>query len=129
MQLLDYEPHEQEPWWVTLIAVIAVFLIWGFFVLPKELEKKRKEDQAYADRKGISLEQLQQLRQDRRDRAIPNSTRKYVLARDGYKCQYCGSTSSLEIDHIFPFSRGGDHGEDNLQVLCRTCNGSKGASV
>lgn len=126
---LDYEMGEQEPWWVTVIAVILFFLIWGIFVLPRELEKKRKEDQAYADRKGISLEQLQQLRQYRRSRKIPNSTRKYVLARDGYRCKYCGSESNLEIDHIFPFSRGGDHGENNLQVLCRSCNSSKGANV
>ncbi len=41
---LDYEMGEQEPWWVTVIAVILFFLIWGIFVLPRELEKKRKEE-------------------------------------------------------------------------------------
>lgn len=121
--------QETEPWWVTLLAVIFFFIIYFLFILPAELERKRKEDQAYADRKGISLEQLYELRRYRRARQIPKSTRNYVLARDNYQCQYCGSEYNLEIDHIFPFSRGGGHEPENLQVLCKSCNGAKSDKV
>ena len=33
----------------------------------------------------------------------------------------------LSIDHIKPFSKGGDHSPDNLRVLCMRCNTSRGA--
>ena len=30
------------------------------------------------------------------------------------------------IDHVMPIQHGGDHSIDNLQVLCQSCNASKG---
>jgi HNH endonuclease len=53
--------------------------------------------------------------------------RPVVLARDEYKCQYCGATDDLTLDHIIPRSRGGDSSLANLRTACRTCNSSKGA--
>lgn len=46
--------------------------------------------------------------------------------RDGYECAKCGTTKDLEIDHIKPISFGGDNRKQNLQILCRGCNASKG---
>jgi 5-methylcytosine-specific restriction enzyme A len=63
-------------------------------------------------------------------RYISASIRVDVLNRDGYKCVFCGRSSqetSLEIDHIFPFSQGGSNKPDNLQTLCIDCNRGKGA--
>lgn len=37
----------------------------------------------------------------------------------------CDSTD-LTIDHVVPISRGGDHVIENLQLLCKSCNPSKG---
>ena len=37
-----------------------------------------------------------------------------------------GNDIELHIDHIIPYSLGGTNEEDNLQVLCRDCNISKG---
>ena len=34
-------------------------------------------------------------------------SRTMIYKRDGHKCQYCGSTKELTIDHIIPRSRGG----------------------
>lgn len=41
----------------------------------------------------------------------------------------CSEVHALDIDHAFPVSLGGKSTEDNLQVLCRDCNGKKGARV
>ena len=35
-----------------------------------------------------------------------------------YKCQYCGATRSLTIDHVIPRSKGGEDAWDNLVVAC-----------
>lgn len=53
---------------------------------------------------------------------LSNSIRERIKARDGEKCNYCGSVHNLEIDHITPISKGGNSTDDNLQVLCKTCN-------
>lgn len=64
----------------------------------------------------------------RRTRTIPLSIRVKVLARDKFKCVYCGKSPAmnagtlLHIDHIVPFSLGGTNTLDNLQTLCEECN-------
>lgn len=42
-----------------------------------------------------------------------------------FPCALCGSTDSIEIDHIVPIAKGGSHSIGNLQPLCRPCNRSK----
>ena len=121
--------EQQEPAWVTFLAVAFFFLIAFTLIIPRELKKMEEEDKKYAERKGMTLEQLYQYRDKRRARTIRGSVRKDVMMRDNYQCQYCGSTENLVIDHIFPFSRGGSNEADNLQVLCASCNSSKSDSV
>ena len=54
-------------------------------------------------------------------------TRKAVLARDAWTCQYCGSTrSGLTVDHVIPRSRGGLSVWDNIVAACAPCNRRKG---
>ena len=54
-------------------------------------------------------------------------TRKAVLARDGYRCQYCGATAPvLTVDHVVPRSRGGTSAWDNIVAACAPCNRKKG---
>jgi len=60
---------------------------------------------------------------------IPIRIRERIFKRDGYICRKCGSKLFLTIDHIHPMLHGGLHNEENLQVLCRSCNSKKGAKV
>jgi 5-methylcytosine-specific restriction endonuclease McrA len=54
-------------------------------------------------------------------------TRKAVLARDGWTCQYCGSNKpSLTVDHVIPRSRGGESVWENIVASCAPCNRRKG---
>lgn len=48
--------------------------------------------------------------------------RKRILEKFKYKCNHCGAVDKLEVDHIIPLSKGGRHDEDNMQILCKTCN-------
>ena len=53
---------------------------------------------------------------------IPKDVVDTVWNRDGGKCVYCGSNENLHLDHIIPFSKGGDTSVENLQLLCQKCN-------
>ena len=44
------------------------------------------------------------------------------------RCLACGSDEHLAIDHVVPVSKGGPDRVENLQTLCRRCNGGKAAS-
>ena len=44
-------------------------------------------------------------------------------------CASCGAQDNLHIDHIVPIAKGGTHSIGNLQILCSTCNCSKGAKL
>ena len=54
-------------------------------------------------------------------------TRKAVLARDSYTCQYCGrEAAGLTVDHVIPRSRGGGSEWENIVASCAPCNRKKG---
>ncbi len=64
----------------------------------------------------------------RQSRAVNYRMRYKVLKRDRFMCRSCGSSPAddkrvkLEIDHIIPWSKGGETVISNLQTLCRKCN-------
>lgn len=56
-------------------------------------------------------------------------SRRTVLARDLYTCQYCGTQpgrTELTIDHVVPRSRGGGTNWENVVAACGPCNRRKG---
>lgn len=53
-------------------------------------------------------------------------SRKNILRRDKFRCQYCGSKDSLTVDHVMPKSRGGKDTWKNLVAACTKCNNRKG---
>jgi hypothetical protein len=52
-----------------------------------------------------------------------------ILKRDHFRCVCCGTVSGpeleLHVDHIVPYSKGGETTRDNLQTLCSKCNFGK----
>ena len=67
-----------------------------------------------------------------RSRNIPLGIRLKVLNRDNFRCVLCGRSPAtdigveLHLDHITPFSKGGEHTAKNLRILCKECNLGKG---
>lgn len=51
-----------------------------------------------------------------------------IMKRDSFRCRLCGASPSsdplveLHIDHIIPWSKGGETVMENLQTLCSKCN-------
>lgn len=55
-------------------------------------------------------------------RNIRKSVREAVMARDNYRCVWCGATDNLSLDHIVPYRLNGADTIENLRVLCMPCN-------
>jgi 5-methylcytosine-specific restriction endonuclease McrA len=52
-----------------------------------------------------------------------------LMARDNFRCQYCGSRlsrSELNLDHVVPRSLGGHSTWENVVTSCVDCNRRKG---
>ena len=88
------------------------------------------------DKKVMSLYGHPILREDGPTRTDlphkPKPTREdkdYLYGKQGGDCAGCRThfeKRHLEIDHIVPVSKGGNHERDNLQLLCGSCNRMKG---
>lgn len=63
----------------------------------------------------------------KRPRPRVRLTKREVLRRDNYTCQYCGRhVPYLTIDHVMPRRLGGQHSWENLVAACPSCNHRKG---
>jgi len=50
--------------------------------------------------------------------------RTRVLRRDGWRCQFCGSMTNLEVHHQTFRSHAGEDKESNLISVCTKCHSS-----
>ncbi len=54
-------------------------------------------------------------------------SRRNIMRRDDFTCQYCNKKTKLTIDHVIPKSRGGTDTWENLTTACERCNVKKGS--
>jgi len=54
-----------------------------------------------------------------------------LIKQNGFCAGGCNRyiAKRYEVDHIIPLSRGGTNWPSNLQLMCKRCNQSKGASL
>lgn len=68
----------------------------------------------------------------RTKREISDRLRFSILMRDGFTCKSCGASPvktqgvELHVDHILPWSKGGETVAENLETKCSKCNLGKG---
>lgn len=63
-----------------------------------------------------------------RRRKMVHFSRVSVMARDNFSCAYCGNqfpANKLTLDHIIPFSKGGERNWENIVCACFKCNHRK----
>jgi 5-methylcytosine-specific restriction endonuclease McrA len=89
----------------------------------KDLRYQRTPGGKWAKRK-IEIKRKYQLRQATLTRAEWNE----IKERHHHRCAYCSTAKPLEMDHVTPLSRGGQHTKTNVVPACRTCNARKGQS-
>jgi hypothetical protein len=65
-------------------------------------------------------------------REISDRQRFRILVRDGFRCRACGASPlkepgiELHVDHVVPWSKGGETTDDNLETKCKRCSLGKG---
>jgi len=55
-----------------------------------------------------------------------------IFKRDNFICQYCGRKApnvELQVDHIYPKSKGGISEKENYITACQHCNIGKGMDI
>ena len=61
---------------------------------------------------------------------IRKERRLAIYLRDGLACVYCGvgmeDGAFLSLDHVKPWSKGGNNESCNLVTCCKRCNDSRG---
>lgn len=97
-----------------------------------ELDRARTRIQALEAHLGEVLGQLAQ-KSLKEFAGITPKLRFTVLARDNFRCQYCGHSADdgarLDIDHVMPRSEGGKTVLGNLRTACQDCNSGKGKTL
>lgn len=83
---------------------------------------------AVTDTNPINLQENLPSALHKTNRNINWRLRFIVMKRDNFKCIKCGRSPStdssviLHVDHIKPFSKGGETVLENLETLCMICN-------
>jgi len=102
--------------------------------------KKREIDRVYyTSEKGrknavrrvsrlLATNPIYRIQKRLRQTAAYRRLREHLIQRD-LKCQRCGATTRLTLDHVKSISEGGEHSETNVQLLCISCNVKKKSKV
>ena len=99
----------------------------------KALEKQIEQlliDDDVTNKKGIIPYVLGEGEKWLSIRAFTDAMKLAAYTKQKGKCPLCGKVYKLEemhADHITPWSKGGKTTADNCQMLCHTCNFTKGA--
>ena len=109
-------------------------------------EWRRKNPEKYKAQRKRQIERVKQMRHENPGKYREGDRRKYerrrerlkwkrlklrfqILSRDHFTCKYCGRKApnvELEVDHIYPNSKGGKSAIENYTTTCRECNLGKG---
>ena len=96
--------------------------------IDEEEIKENNIDSLNNTSENVDIEKSLHKKEHKTSRNIITRMRFKVLNRDNFKCCTCGASPAkdpsveLHVDHIVPWSKGGETVIDNLQTLCLKCN-------
>jgi Restriction endonuclease len=114
-------------WRATLLAFLE------YINNDENYQDAMQEDTNEVDNSNKEQYRLESVKEDillhrKTSRNINLRLRFKVIQRDNFKCCACGASPAkdpsveLHVDHIIPWSKGGETVIDNLQTLCSKCN-------
>lgn len=127
---------------VLWLALVVLWLVWAVlvYVLVRRRRTRRRLTpdfpRLFRIRPGppATYRGRQRVQRTARERA---ALVELLRRRDGDDCQLCGGPLDFyvpqsdpyaeEVDHVVPFSKGGDDHVSNYALAHRVCNQSKGA--
>jgi hypothetical protein len=110
------------------VKALKAFVVWVNSDCPEESPK----EEAGSETIDSTIPRAATKRRTRRE--ISERQRFRILVRDGFRCGSCGASPlttrgiELHVDHIVPWSKGGETTDDNLETKCKRCNLGKGSA-
>lgn len=104
----------------------------GKFVEWVNSDTPNKSQENVEEQSSADITTQTPLAKRRTRREISDRQRFRILVRDGFRCKSCGASPliqpgvELHVDHILPWSKGGETTDDNLESKCKQCNLGKG---
>jgi len=96
----------------------------------KEINRAAKKKYSKTPKGAFVLKNIKHARRTIEKRGtLTEKEWQRILAFHKYSCAKCNSKERIEMDHIIPVSKGGQHSKENIQPLCRPCNASKGSKI
>ncbi|MBP3887302.1 MAG: DEAD/DEAH box helicase family protein [Cellulosilyticum sp.] len=78
----------------------------------------------------LSLYDIRKIAPNKEKELRDQTFNKFLNENGEYYCAHCGMSAHtkipFQVDHIIPMNKGGKSVLENLQILCRSCNGKKG---
>lgn len=109
------------------LKALEAFIVWVNNEESDYVQQDVNEEQGIFDFPSQKLSDKHRTR-----REISDRQRFRILVRDGFQCRTCGASPlktpgvELHVDHILPWSKGGETVDDNLETKCKQCNLGKG---
>jgi len=118
-----YKPIEIISWQdaISLVITGKAYVVESYEKFIRSAKESWKVPAVIVLKKFIKLEYLSF-----------SCTRKNILLRDDYTCQYCATrfnSEKLTLDHVIPRSRGGKRSWLNIVAACQRCNQRKGSML
>jgi len=127
-QLVLEDPERKRRWW--FFGGEAAWEDEGYDATQmKALLLERRGQKTRRVQRAVALMQQHDPPASPQRDVIAEEVRLAVWRRDAGRCVSCGSKERLQFDHVIPVALGGAGTVENLQLLCGTCNGAKGASL
>jgi Homing endonuclease associated repeat/HNH endonuclease len=109
------------------LNALREFVVWANAESVVELGGPSADDIGH-----VELSDSKAFLKRRTRREISDRQRFRTLVKDGFRCRSCGVSpltkpgTELHVDHIVPWSKGGETVDENLETKCEQCNLGKG---